>query len=345
LILVGLAAGGGDPDVDAAREGLHRLVDAYADWPPARPLECPLVGREVVNDALTTAGIDSPLPAWEFDGTTAAAPGMECSGSFVGVDGDPSNPETTVALEVTDTGTSAEAPEGGCDARRLATTCTEAWNGDGLTMSLTIVDRVFLDGPTTEAVLADVVPVVIGVLAANASDIADPLNSIDDQSVADAAAGLDAIVGAGLAGPCPAIDAEAIEAALAGDETLAGWDASIDTVDSETVLDCGGSAGAIDVTLKVAAFDDSVAAADFVASVALPEGGSAGDLPPGEVTVGSCVDAAAAGRFCTEWWWRNGVVVGVWLLGQDVTESDAAALLVAIVPAVIDTLAGAIRAG
>ena len=86
-------------------------------------------------------------------------------------------------------------------------------------------------------------------------------------------------------------------------------------------------------------FGGPTAAGDFVASVGIAEGGSASDLQPGDLTVGTCVTESGF-RFCTEWWRDDGLVVGVWLVGdsQPIGTNDAAAVLVEVLPKVLANL-------
>ena len=91
--------------------------------------------------------------------------------------------------------------------------------------------------------------------------------------------------------------------------------------------------------IDVIDFGDPTAADDFVASVGNAEGGSASDLQPGDLTVGTCITESGF-RFCTEWWTDDGLVVGVWLVGdsQPIGNDDAAAVLVEVLPSVLANL-------
>ena len=86
-------------------------------------------------------------------------------------------------------------------------------------------------------------------------------------------------------------------------------------------------------------FGDPAAADEFVASVGIAEGGSAADLQPGDLTVGTCVSESGL-RFCTEWWRDDGLVVGAWLVSdsQPIGDGDAATVLVDVLPDVLANL-------
>ena len=141
----------------------------------------------------------------------------------------------------------------------------------------------------------------------------------------------------------PALDAAGIDVDLAAD-----WTASLTPVTFPADLDpipvrltCTGGVDPL-VRVDVIDFGDPVAADEFVASVGIAEGGSAADLQPGDLTVGTCV-ADSGLRFCTEWWRGDGLVVGVWLAGdsQPIGDQDAATVLVDVLPAVLANLAAA----
>ncbi|MGH9139169.1 MAG: hypothetical protein ACRD0G_19340 [Acidimicrobiales bacterium] len=372
-----------DLDIDAARGGLARIAEAYADWPAGRPLpDCPLLGRDAINATLGTAGVDARLERWELEATKADPPTVSCGGQFVGT-GEESFPDVWVRLGALDLGDAAAVDEyvatalpdagepidaidaeggsvGECVDEDLADVCVELWHREGFAVAITIQDRVFVDRPTTATVLADIVPDVVATLAGESTDAADPLSALSDDAVTAAAVGLDRFIDAVDAAEatelaCPAIDHEDFAAALADagvEPSLAGWDASIDPVFDQNefedvepppvVLTCSGESrvGAeLEAALKIVDFDDAAAAEDFVASVGLAEGGSAGDLPPGEVTVGSCQEVSSA-RFCSEWWWRDGFVVGVWLYSEteSIRRDDVKAVLVDVVPLALDNL-------
>lgn len=358
------------PDVEAARTGLARLVEAYADWPEARQLpECPLIDLDTINAALEAAGIDAPVVGWDFEitdvsGDPETGRAATCTGSSERTT-EAGDPEIEMRLSVSDFGSPERferfAVAAGVDVDdtlalsdlgptvgvcRGATFCAEAWQRDGFAVMIDITDRVFVERPTTATVLVDIVPDVLAALSGEATDVADPLRAVDDAAAAAAAAGLGAFLESADAGEerfdCPAVDADDAEGALAVagiDDGLDGWDGSTRVLDEDaaTAVVCEGTAGSSELSVIAADLGDEAAAADFVASVGLADGGSALDLPPGDVTVGACLDGGAQGTFCTEWWWRDGLVVGVWLFG-DASGSSTKDVLVELVPAVVASL-------
>ena len=309
---------------------------------------------------------------------------LACEGTYIGVDEDPSFPELRFDVVVIDLGDAATADgvlhdeleatgeplritdlDGGtigeCGDEDRAVRCAEWWQHDGFVVGVEIVDRVFVDRPTASTVLGGVVPAIVSTLGAAATDIADPLQTI---GAADAGRALDALDAFVDANPeavsseheridCPLLDSESLRPALddAGiDWPLGGWAASISPVTFPRDLDpvpqrvsCTNRSGS--VTVDAIAFGDDGQAADFVASVGGAEGGSASDLAPGDLTVGSCTSASGA-KYCNEWWRGDGLVLGVTLFsdpsGPDhgpIGANDAANILVTIVPEVLTTLA------
>ena len=254
---------------------------------------------------------------------------LACEGTYIGVDEDPSFPELRFDVVAIDLGDAATAERvlrdefaatgeplritdldggtiGECGDEDLAVRCAEWWQHDGFVVGVEIVDRVFVDRPTASTVLGGVVPAIVSTLGAAASDIADPLRTI---GAADAGRALDALDAFVDANPeavsseheridCPLIDSESLRPALddAGiDWPLGGWAASISPVTFPRDLDpvpqrvsCTNRSGS--VTVDAIAFGDDGQAADFVASVGGAEGGSASDLAPGDLTVGSCTE-------------------------------------------------------
>ena len=149
---------------------------------------------------------------------------------------------------------------------------------------------------------------------------------------------------------CPVIADDEFEAAVDGagvDVDLGDdWTASLTPVTFPDDLDplpvrltCTGGFDP-QARIDVIDFGDPAAADDFVASVGIAEGGSAADLQPGDLTVGNCVSQSGL-RFCTESWRDDGLVVGVWLVGetQSIGNDDAAAALVEVLPTVLANLA------
>ncbi len=335
-------------------------------------MPCPLIDVADVDAAFERAGVDASLEQWwlAVEGTA----GITCVGSHVGFEDDPSFPQLEVEITVADTGSAtgdeAETTDepiavtglpggtvGTCEADRFVTICEEHWSQDGFDVGLLVSDRVYFDRVTASTVLGDVVPTIVANLADASTDVADPLGAVTGADVSAAATGVDRFVDAnpdavesdGERLACPAIsggevesalDAVGIELDLADD-----WSASLTPVTFPADLDpipirltCTGGA---DPTARVDVIDfvDASAADEFVASVGLAEGGSPADLEPGDLTVGTCTNQSGL-RFCTEWWRLDGLVVGVWLIGdsQQIGEQDAAALLVDVLPDVLANL-------
>ena len=180
-------------------------------------------------------------------------------------------------------------------------------------------------------------PAIVANLAGEATDVADPLGDVSGAQVGAAAAGLRRFVSANADADGvgreqldrPAIAGDEFEAAIDGagvDVDLGDdWTASLTPVTFPDELDpvpirltCTGGVRPA-ARIDVIDFGDQAAADDFVASVGIAEGGSAADLQPGDLTVGTCVSESGL-RFCTEWWRDDGLVVGVWLVGDTPTD-------------------------
>ena len=309
---------------------------------------------------------------------------LSCSGTFVGATGDPSFPELAATLFVADVGRAAgfdayvdAAVAAAADAQPLTapaaggetvgacadvdrtTRCIELWHDDGLLVGIVLADRVSMDRPTASAVLDQLVPTVIVSLSGGAADIADALASITDDAVLDAAIGFAGFVAStpqGSSVACPAISATAMSAALADAEIvsdLAGWAGTLEPVTypdldpAPLLLACADRDDL--ATLSVIDFANAQVADEFVASVGRPDGGSPADIEPGDLTVGTCAtadDPAGPLDYCQEWWRRDGLVIGVTLFGPGdaIGPTDAASVLIALVPDVLATLASLDRA-
>ncbi len=360
----------GDLDIVAAEEGLDRLVLAMSDVAPAEVVGCPLVDSSIVEASFEAAGVDAPLDEWLFEVRDDG--GITCAGSHVGFEDDPSFPQLDVELSVVDdppndldaaTGeviTVTDLPGGtigACESDRFVTICEEHWEQDGFQVGLLVTDRVFFDRVTASTVLGDLVPAIVANLAGGATDVADPLGGVSSAQVDAAAAGLDQFVGANADAvesdderlECPTIAGAEFEAAVDGagvDVDLGDdWTASLTPVTFPDDLDpvpirltCTGGFDP-QARVDVIDFGDPAAADDFVASVGIAGGGSAADLQPGDLTVGSCVSESSL-RFCTEWWREDGLVVGVWLVGdpESIGNDDAAEVLVEVLPTVLANL-------
>ena len=359
-----------DLDIAAAGRGLDRLVVATSDVAPAEVVACPLIDVGHVDTSFATAGVDAPLDDWllEVRGTA----GITCAGSHVGFEDDPSFPQLAVELTVVDAQTTdvqeptgdalmvSDLPggtTGACESDRFVTICEERWRQDGFEVRLLVTDRVFFDRVTASIVIGGLVPAVVANLAGDATDVADPLTGVSASEVGAASEGLDRFMSANAAAiesddehlDCPAIAAGEFQSALVAagiDVDLDDWSASLTPVTFPDDLDpvpirltCTGGfdpQGRVDVI----DFDDPAAADDFVASVGIADGGSAADLQPGDLTVGTCTSASGL-RFCTEWWRDDGLVVGVWLVSdsQPIGDADAAAVLVEVLPTILANLA------
>jgi hypothetical protein len=340
-----------EPPASAA-EGLERLAAAYEDWPSARPLgECPLIDGAAIDAALEVAGIDAQLAGWELSAVDGEPARVTCRGEYVGALGDEQFPEVVLELSATVVDAGLDLPATDCERTALLSDCAAAQAHDGVAVAVRIADRVFLDAATTDAVLDEVVPDAIGSLSEAATDVADPLAVIGAEDVIAAQNGFAEFVASASEGErlgCRAISATAVAAALADagiDSDLAGWSGTLEPVtfpdDLEpppTRLACAD--GTELATVSVIDFAEPAAADEFVASVGQPGGGSAADLQPGDLTVGSCTtveDSTGRLDYCQEWWRSDGLVIGVALFGPSATigPTDAATVLVAIVQSVL----------
>jgi hypothetical protein len=376
LTVVGTSPGTDDPvdpgglDIAAAQEGLDRLVLAMSDVAPAQVVACPLIDSGDVDASFEAAGVDAPLGEWLLavrnDG------GIACAGSHVGFDDDPSFPQLDVELSVFNDPSSevdepAEEPvtvtdlpggtTGTCESDRFVMICEERWQQDGLQIRLLVTDRVYFDRVTASTVLGNLVPTVVANLAGGATDVADPLGDLATAQVDAAAAGLQRFVNANVGAvesdderlDCPAIDGDVLETVVDGTgvdlELGADWTASLTPVTFPRDLDpvpirltCTGGFDP-QARIDVIDFGEPTAADDFVASVGIAEGGSAADLQPGDLTVGTCVNESGL-RVCTEWWRDNALVVGVWLVAetQTIGNDAAATTLVEVLPTVLANL-------
>jgi hypothetical protein len=304
--------------------------------------------------------------------------GVVCEGAYVGATGDPSFPEVMLALATVDFGdratfdayladylgvptedetlpatVSGGTTSGRCAERDRVHDCYEVWtDGSGFAVMLHVQDRIYFDRPTASAVLDQLVPVVLSSLGSRGGEADGPLSSVTDAEIDAATAGLAAVVTApDLPGAaCAVLERAQLDAALAASGVAVPVDEWIGTATG----DGSGSAessyvcrtmppGASDgVTLLVSEFATPSDAGDFVASVALAEGGTGADLDPAAITHGTCVNAGGT-ELCAEMWPRGSLVIGVTVAGpaSDVGRGDASDVLRAIAPGVISTLATA----
>ena len=362
--------GGRDLDIAAARQGLDRLVVAMSDVAPAEVVACPLIDVAVVDTSFerpastlrwTTGCSRSATPAGSrvrarTSASRTTRPFRNSTSSCTVVDRPASDVDepTGEALTVTDL---PGGTTGSCESDRFVTICEERWQQDGFEVRLLVTDRVYFDRVTASTVLGGLVPVIVANLAGGATDVADPLADVSVHEVGAATAGLDQFVGANADAiesdderlDCPAIAGADFESALdaAGIDVDLGddWNASLTPVTFPDDLDpvpirltCTGGFDP-QARVDVIDFGDPAAADDFVASVGIAEGGSAADLQPGDLTVGTCVSESGL-RFCTEWWRDDGLVVGVWLVSdsQPIGDGDAATVLVDVLPDVLANL-------
>ena len=365
-----LPGGGRDLDTAAARQGLDRLIVAMSDVAPAEVVVCPLIDVAVVDTTFERAGVDTPLDDWLLE--VRDTDGLTCAGSHLGFEDDPSFPQFDVELTVVDrpasnagesTGEALTVTDlpggttGSCAADRFVTICEELWQQDGFEVHLLVTDRVYFDRVTASTVLGGLVPVIVANLAGGATDVADPLSDVSDTEVNAATAGLHQFVGANAEAiesdgerlDCPAITGPDFESALDAVgfdiDVDDDWNASLTPVTFPDDLDpvpirltCSGGSDP-QARVDVIDFGDPAAADEFVASVGIAEGGSAADLQPGDLTVGTCVSESGL-RFCTEWWRDDGLVVGAWLVSdsQPIGDGDAATVLVDVLPDVLANL-------
>jgi hypothetical protein len=358
-----------DLDVAAAQRGLQRLIVAMSDVAPAEVVACPLIDGDDVDASFQAAGVDTPLDEWLLEVRDDG--GITCAGAHTGFEDDPSFPQLDVEVSVIDGSADVDEPTGEaitvtglpggtigtCESDRFVTICEERWHQDDFEVRLLVTDRVYFDRVTASMVLGDLVPTIVANLAGGSTDVADPLSDVSGAQVAAAAGGLERFVGANGEAveaddeqlDCPAIAGGEFEAAVdaAGVDVDFGgdWTGSLTPVTFPDDLDpvpirltCTGGFDP-QARIDVIDFGDAAAAEEFVASVGIADGGSAADLQPGDLTVGSCVSESGL-RFCTEWWRDDGLVVGVWLVGaaQPIGSDDAATVLVEVLPAVLANL-------
>ena len=362
----------GDLDIAAAQQGLDRLVLAMSDVAPAEVVACPLIDSSDVDASFQAAGVDahSTSGCWR-----SAADGITCAGSHVGFEDDPSFPssrssclssmarrrrrrtDTSEALTVTDL---PGGTIGTCESDRFVTICEERWQQDGFQVRLLVTDRVYFDRVTASTVLGDLVPVIVANLAAERDRRCRPARRRSAPQ-----AGRRPPVSITLSAPMPALSSRTTTAGLPGHcrrrvrgrrSMAAGvdvdlgddWTASLTPVTFPDDLDpipvrltCTGGFDP-QARIDVIDFGDPAAADDFVASVGSPRAARRPTFSP--ATSRSAPASPTSGlRFCTEWWRGDGLVVGVWLVGdtQSIGNDDAATVLVEVLPTVLANLAAA----
>lgn len=264
-----------DVDVDGAAVGLAAWLRANR---PATPTAtaifpgCPSIALDAVQAALADAGLTGSLSDWtaeiEWDeyadidrdlmgvvcsGETVPAAGndLELAASIVAIDAGTDDRAINViagygfgALDVVDADI-AGVPGGelstGCVSAGSLAACMTFWSLDGLIVGTTLwSDQQELPDGTSEAVLAELLPYILTILAAHRDDgsaiapLTPPHGSTagDGTPVGDARAGLERVL---LAPDTPATapldicalaEATTVEAALAtagADLTLNGW--------------------------------------------------------------------------------------------------------------------------
>ncbi len=363
----------GPLDIAGARAGLEALVGTAADTGPNEPLtECPVVGRSVMNGALETAGVDTPLADWRVEigpvdtgGPTWNEHGITCTGAYVGAERDESIPELRASLIVVDLGDSAAfeqflvdvypgatdpmptpaiggATRGECADIDRTDRCVEFWEHDGFVVGVLLADRVFMDRPTASAVLNELVPAVVTSLTSDApdetADDIDPLDGMTDEQIIAAMVGLNELVGgAGIRpidfGDCPILREADIETSLT-DRGI-----SIDLGDwdetSSIVPNAAGDAAIPGVLCRGADGDEEV---QLFVNV-FGDDASADEFI---ADLGGC-ESVAELQYCLVFGQRDGFVVGIGVLAaaDELTADDAEAVLAEVVPIVLDNLAGA----
>lgn len=160
---------------------------------------------------------------------------------------------------------------------------------------------------------------------------------------------------------CPALDLASAQAALAevghGDVTLGGWGTEIEWDEYEAFgpdvlgIACGGDSdgnpndGEVGVGLAIAAVDLAPVADDprfegfdsFVEATGL-DGVSAVDAPEG-APPGEWSATCFPGEGCLAFWYDDGLVLAVGLLGESATQEQAQQLLQTTLPELLTTLA------
>ena len=352
------------PDVETARAGLAARLADMDQIDELEPLEdCAVAERDAVVDALETAGVDTPIESLLAEqgpsltnGTTWQAVGLVCTGIYVGAEDDESFPELSISVVVADFGDTetfrafVDDVHPGIDAGDVHATptigggtigecahvdrterCAEYWEQDGFVIGVQIADRVFIDRPTSSAVLGEIVPSIVEALAAeplvaNAADVTVP------SDVVDAARAHLAALGSGpQAVECPFVDQPAVDAALgdAGiDLVTDDWSAVVSEGADGAIagLACAGRSGRSEVRVDVFDFGDSDTAQDVI------------ELVHGCEKIGDI-------EYCVETWEQDGLTVTVSITdtdtsaGVDIAQSDVRALVDALAPVVLAHLA------
>jgi hypothetical protein len=346
-------------DTAPARAGLRARLSAMDQIDELEPLgDCPIAERDAVIDALETSGVDAPMEALLAEqgpsltnGTTWHAVGLVCSGTYVGVENDESFPEVRISVVVADFGdtetfqaflgdvhpdidVAASLPTptigggtiGECADVDRTDQCAEYWEQDGFVVGVQLVDRVFMDRPTSSAVLVDLVPDIVESLAAEPPVSAGTSVTVP-APVIEAARERVAALSDELNAACPFIDRSAIDVALA--------DASIDFVTDDwsavtsegadgavAGLACAGRSGRSEVRVDVLDFGESGAALDII------------ELVHGCEQIGDT-------EYCVESWEQDGLTVtaSITVVGADVGQPDVGALIDALAPVVLENLA------
>jgi hypothetical protein len=322
--------------------------------------DCPVVERDAVVEALETAGVDTPIGSLLAEqgpsltnGSTWHAVGLVCTGAYIGVEDDESFPELRISVVVANFGdtdtfrTFLDDAHPGIDVDDALATptigggtigecahvdrteqCAEYWEQGGFVVGVRIADRVFIDRPTSSAVVGAVVPMIVESLAAE--PVVAPGTGVTLPSdVLDAAR---AQVATLAVGPelveCPFVDQPATDDALADagiDLLTDDWSAvTSEGADGAVAgVACSGRAGPGEVQVDVIDFANSDAAQDVI------------ELVHGCEKVGDT-------EYCVETWEQDGltVTVSVTAVGTDIEQPAVRALVDALAPVVLEHLAG-----
>ena len=354
-------SGAGLLDTAAASAGLASRLSGVEQISELEPLgDCPVVERDAVVEALETAGVDTPIESLLAEqgpsltnGTTWHAVGLVCTGSYIGVEDDESFPELRISVVVANFGdtdtfrTFLDDAHPGIDVDDALATptigggsigecahvdrteqCAEYWEQGGFLVGVRIADRVFIDRPTSSAVLVALVPLIVESLAAEAVAAPGPGVTLPAGVLDAARAQLAALSSDAEPVECPFVDQLAIDVALA--------DAGIDLVTDEwsavasegaggavAGLACAGRSGRSAIRVEVLDFGASDAAQDVI------------ELVHGCEKVGDT-------EYCVETWEQDGltVTVSVTAVGTDIEQPAVRALVDALAPVVLEHLAG-----
>lgn len=207
--------------------------------------------------------------------------------------------------------------------------CAEYWEQGGFVVGVQIADRVFIDRPTSSAVLGELVPMIVESLAAEPAVATHaPGVTISTDVLEAARVQLATLASEPEPVDCPFIDQPAVDAALAEagiDLATDDWSAVVSEGADGAVagLACAGQSGRSNVRVDVLDFGATDAAQDVIEFVHGCE--SIGDT-----------------NFCAESWEQDGLAVTVIVtaVGVDVEQPDVRAAVDALAPTVVAELGG-----